>query len=83
MRWKRVRLPEALAPLRDRRFAWYYGARFTSLIGSSMAPVALTFAVLHLEDEASALAQVLAARMIPMIVLVLVGGVISDRFSRA
>lgn len=47
-----------------------------------MAPIALTFAVLHLADNASALAQVLAARMIPMIVLVLVGGVISDRFSR-
>lgn len=77
-----MRLPESLAPLRDKRFAWYYGARFTSLAGSSMAPVALTFAVLHLEDSASALAQVLAARMIPMIVLVLVGGVISDRFSR-
>jgi len=77
-----MKLPEALAPLRDRRFAWYYGARFTSMAGSSMAPVALTFAVLHLQDKASALAQVLAARMIPMIVLVLVGGVISDRFSR-
>jgi len=77
-----MRLPESLAPLRDRRFAWYYGARFTSMAGSSMAPVALTFAVLDLDDNASALAQVLAARMIPMIVLVLVGGVISDRFSR-
>ena len=77
-----MRLPEPLAPLRDRRFAWYYGARFTSIAGSSMAPVALTFAVLHLEDNASALAQVLAARMIPMLILVLVGGVISDRFSR-
>ena len=77
-----MKLPEALAPLRDKRFAWYYGARFTSMAGSSMAPVALTFAVLHLQDKASALAQVLAARMIPMIVLVLVGGVISDRFSR-
>jgi MFS family permease len=77
-----VRLPEPLAPLRDKRFAWYYGARFTSMAGSSMAPVALTFAVLHLADNASALAQVLAARMIPMIILVLLGGVISDRFSR-
>jgi len=77
-----MRLPESLAPLRDKRFAWYYGARFTSMAGSSMAPVALTFAVLHLADNASALAQVLAARMIPMIILVLLGGVISDRFSR-
>ena len=77
-----MRLPEPLAPLRDSRFAWYYGARFTSMVGSSMVPVALTFAVLHLDDNASALAQVLAARMIPMIILVLVGGVISDRFAR-
>jgi len=78
-----MRLPAALDALQDRRFAWYFGARTVSMMGSSMAPVALTFAVLHLENTASALSQVLAARMIPLIVLLLVGGVISDRFSRS
>ena len=78
-----MRIPETLAPLRERRFAWYYAARVTSFTGSTMAPVALAFAVLGLGHSASALGLVLAARTIPMILFLLVGGVISDRFSRS
>jgi MFS family permease len=49
-----------------------------------MAPVALTFAVLELtDDSATALGQVLAANSIPMVVFLLVGGVVADRFSRS
>ncbi len=76
-------MPDALSPLRDRRFATYYVGRFISQVGSSMAPVALTFAVLDLSDSASALGQVLAARSIPMVVFLLIGGVVADRFSRS
>ncbi len=79
----RLTLPDALSPLRDRRFATYYVGRFISQVGSSMAPVALTFAVLDLSDSASALGQVLAARSIPMVVFLLIGGVVADRFSRS
>jgi len=75
-------LTESLDVLRERRFAWYFGARSISTAGSSMAPVALAFAVLHLTGSAGALAQVLAARMLFMVVFLLVGGVISDRMSR-
>ena len=75
-------LTESLDVLRERRFAWYFGARSISMAGSSMAPVALTFAVLHLTGSAGALAQVLAARMVCMVVFLLIGGVISDRMSR-
>ena len=78
-----MRLPDALAPLRDRRFAWYFAARVTSTAGSAMAPVALAFAVLDLSGSAAALGVVLAARTLPMVLFLLVGGVVSDRFSRS
>ena len=47
-----------------------------------MANIALTFAVLDITDSAAALGQVLAAHTIPMVLLLLWGGVISDRFPR-
>jgi MFS family permease len=47
-----------------------------------MASIALTFAVLDLTDSASALGQVLAARTVPMVIFLLFGGVIADRFPR-
>jgi MFS family permease len=48
-----------------------------------MAPVALAFAVLDLSDSASALGVVLAARTVPNVVFLLVGGVIADRIPRS
>ncbi len=78
-----MRLPEALVPLREPRFAWYFAARLVSIAGSTMAPIALAFAVLHISDSASALGLVLAARTVPMVVFLLVGGVVADRFPRS
>lgn len=75
-----MRLP---APLRSIPFRWFLAGRTLSLLGSSMAPVALAFAVLDLSASAAALGIVLAARSIPIAALLLVGGVISDRFSRS
>ncbi len=72
----------SFAPLRERNFAWYFTSRFSNTLGSMMAGVALTFAVLDLTDSASALGQVLAARTIPMVVFLLFGGVVADRFPR-
>ena len=77
-----MRLPEALAPLREPNFAWYYAARFSSLTGSMMVSVALAFAVLGINDSASALGFVLAAHTVPMVVFLLFGGVLADRFDR-
>jgi hypothetical protein len=73
----------ALAPLRSRDFAWYYASRTVNQSGSVMAGIALTFAVLDLTGSASDLGIVMAARMTPMVVLLLWGGVIADRFSRS
>ena len=73
---------DAIQPLRQRNFAWYFASRFVNTLGTMMATIALTFAVLDITDSAAALGQVLAAHTIPMIVLLLWGGVISDRFPR-
>ena len=73
---------QALATLREPNFRWFFLSRFVNMAGGVMAPVALAFAVLHIENSASALGTVLAARSIPMVVFLLLGGVIADRFSR-
>jgi Transmembrane secretion effector len=78
-----VRWPDALTPLHDRRFAWYFSGRVVSTIGSVMAPVALAFAVLDLTGSASALGVVVAARTVPQVLFLLVGGAVADRFSRS
>jgi MFS family permease len=72
----------ALAPLRERNFAWYFAARFVNVAGSMMATIALSFAVLDIGGSATAIGQVLAAHTLPMIALLLYGGVIADRFPR-
>jgi len=73
----------SFAPLREKNFAWYFASRFVNTLGSMMANVALAFAVLDVTGSASGLGQVLAAHTIPMVALLLWGGVISDRFPRA
>ncbi|MFZ2504204.1 MAG: MFS transporter [Nocardioides sp.] len=72
----------SLRPLREPNFAWFFAAQSVNTLGTMMAPVALAFAVLDLTDSPTALGQVLAARTVPMIALLLYGGVISDRFPR-
>lgn len=74
--------PGALAPLRERNFRLYFSSRVVNLLGALMAPVALAFAVLQISDSPTALGVVLAAHSIPMVVFLLVGGVLADRFGR-
>jgi MFS family permease len=78
-----VRLPDALAPLREPQFAWFYATRLVNTTGSMMVGVALAFAVLGLGHSATALGQVLAARTVPMVAFLLFGGVLADRFPRS
>jgi len=77
-----VRIPEALGALRERDFRLFFVGQSISLIGDGMVPVALSFAVLEISDSPSALGLVLAARVLPTVALLLVGGVISDRVPR-
>lgn len=74
---------DSFAPLRETNFRWYFSARLVSTAGSMMAPIALAFAVLDVSNSASALGQVLAARSIPLVLFLLIGGVIADRIDRA
>ncbi|WP_447006774.1 MFS transporter [Saccharothrix isguenensis] len=68
--------------LADRRFRRFFFGYATSLVGSSMAPVAMAFAVLDTGASATALGLVFTAGVVPSIVLLLAGGVLADRVSR-
>lgn len=58
-------------------------SRFISNVGNGISPVALAFGVLALPGATGKdLSFVMAARMFPMIALMLFGGVIGDRFKR-
>jgi MFS family permease len=73
---------QAFAPLRQGNFRWYFASRFVNMVGGTMASVALAFAVLDVSDSPRALGTVLAANSIPLVVFMLAGGVIADRFGR-
>jgi len=76
-----VRLAPSLDVLRERSFARYLAAVTVSTLGSGMAMVALAFAVLSF-GSATDLGIVLLAREIPIVVLLLLGGVFADRLRR-
>jgi MFS family permease len=69
-------------PFARREFRLLFFARGISFFGSAIAPVAIAFAVLDLTGSASDLGLVLAARMVPQLVFMLVGGVWADRLPR-
>ena len=72
----------ALAPLREANFRYYWLSRLIDRAGTTMAGIALSFAVLEVSGSATALGTVLAAYSIPMVVFLLAGGVLADRFGR-
>ena len=74
-------LPESLAVLRERDFRLLFGAQAVSVFGDRMVAVALAFAVLELGGSASDVGLVLAARTLPLVACLLVGGVAGDRLS--
>ena len=78
-----VKWTDSVAPLRERNFRWFFASRFVNTFGGVMANIALAFAVLEITDSATALGQVLAAHTIPVVIFLLGGGVIADRFPRA
>ena len=73
---------DAAAPMRDRRFRWYFLSCAVDLFGDMMGHIALAFAVLAVSDSPRALGIVLAAHSIPMVAFLLIGGVLADRFGR-
>jgi MFS family permease len=76
-----MRLGRSLEVLRERGFARYLAASTISTLGSGMAMVAIAFAVLEF-GGATDLGIVLLAREIPIVILLLLGGVFADRIPR-
>jgi MFS family permease len=68
--------------LGERDFRLYFIALVTSVFGTAMVPVALTFAVLSQGGSASEVGYVLAAGTAPLVVFLLIGGVVNDRYGR-
>ena len=71
-----------LEPLKQRGFRLLFISRTIDQLGDKLAPVALAFGVLNLTGSASDLGLVLAARTVPLMIFVLVGGVWADRLRR-
>ncbi len=71
-----------VAVLRDRDFARFFAGYATSLLGTSMSALAVSFAVLDNGGTASDLGAVLAAGIVPQVLFMLGGGVIADRLGR-
>lgn len=77
-----MRLGDLLGALSEREFRLLFLARAFSLFGSAIAPIALAFAVLDLTGSPSDLGLVLAARTLPQMLFLLVGGIWADRLPR-
>ena len=71
-----------VGPLGRRDFRLLFLGRTTSLIGGAFANVALAFAVLELTGSKTDLGFVLAARSLPQVLFLLVGGIWADRLPR-
>ncbi|MEA2507438.1 MAG: hypothetical protein QOH48_2056 [Actinomycetota bacterium] len=71
-----------LRPLAERDFALLWTGQTISLFGDGVLTVALAWQVLKLSSSPVALAGVLLARSIPRVVLLVIGGAISDRMPR-
>lgn len=71
-----------LAKIRD--FRILLTSRIISNIGNGMAPVALAFGVLDLPGgNASSLSIVTGVHMVPLVLFMIIGGAVADRFGRA
>jgi MFS family permease len=75
-------LLEHFAVLADRNCLVFFIGYTVSLTGSSMVPVALSFAVLKQGHGSGAVGAVLAAETLPLAVLLLLGGILADRLPR-
>ncbi len=68
--------------LRHRNVRRYFAGYLPSQLGTAMASLALVFAVLDSGGNAAELGYVLAAGIVPQVVLMIGGGVIADRLGR-
>ncbi len=71
-----------LRPLRIRDFALLWSGMTVSMIGDGIYAVALPFLVFSISNLPTALSVAAAMWMIPQVLLLLFGGVLTDRFDR-
>ena len=71
-----------LGVLHERDIRLFFIGYTASLAGSSMVPVALSFAVLKSGHGPGAVGAVLAAETVPLVLFLLIGGAIADRIPR-
>jgi MFS family permease len=69
-------------PLRHASFRWLVAGRTVSMFGGAVAPIALAFTVLDLTGSVRDLGVVVGARSLTSVLVLLVGGVVADRFPR-
>lgn len=68
--------------LDHRPFAWVWAGQTVSRFGDSLYTVALAWWVLKATGSATAMGLVVGCTMLPMVIFLLIGGVMVDRFSR-
>jgi MFS family permease len=74
-------LRESFGALREREFRLLFTGQLISLLGDAFTSVALAFAVLSI-GNATDLGIVFAAKSVPLVTFLLVGGVFADRLPR-
>ncbi len=76
-----MKLKRTLGPLSEPSFARYFAAEVVTQAGTYASAIALSFAVLAVSNPTS-LGLIFVAREIPILVLLLAGGVLADRLPR-
>lgn len=71
-----------LVPLRHREFRLLWTGMTVSLLGDGITTIALAWQAYEISNAATAFSMVMFAMAIPQVVLLLVGGAVSDRFDR-
>jgi MFS family permease len=71
-----------LGVLHERDFRLLFTGQVVSQFGDSITPVALAFALLDLTGRVADLGYVFAARSVPLVAFLLIGGVFADRLPR-
>ena len=72
----------SFAPLRHRDFALLWSGQTVSMLGDGVFTVTLALETLRVDPHPIGLSYVLAARLLPAVVFVLLGGAIADRVPR-
>jgi MFS family permease len=77
-----MKRPRVLRPLRERDFALLYTGVAVSLLGDGIYLVAIAWQVYDISNAPTALSLVGVAWTLPMVLFLLIGGVLADRFER-